>query len=383
MNLNRTKPTIVCSLFALSAPFSKSAEFAYVLVDDSFQQLWSNPAYWNLENGVDDGAAGYPDGEDTFTIDRSGTISASTRLAIEGGPPFEVGGIVGKGGPNRDIVLKFGVFTLGDLEVQESANSFFIQSERDKDFDITGVVSGAGDLELHRLGGFSDGVQEGEETSFKGTEPNTISGSIRLYNSSGASQPAYWVADKVGAFGQASQLTVEGRFGLSGVSSLRITPNTVGGEGAIDDDATTVFIGAEGLLVLEAGVDEKIGEGNLFLDLEGTGTYTEVAPGVYNNAEPWIEGDGTVTVGAFSALAVTEIEYLTGGVNPSVSLTWTSSPGQLYVVKYSTDMIDWDSDLDDGVVGDEGGTTTREFDLTHFPGLVDEERVYFRIELGS
>ena len=55
--------------------------------------------------------------------------------------------------------------------------------------------------------------------------------------------------------------------GLSGVASLQITANAIGGEGAIDDDATTVYIGAEGVLDIVAGVTEKIGIGNLFIDI--------------------------------------------------------------------------------------------------------------------
>jgi hypothetical protein len=360
---------------------ASGAEFKYNLVDDSFQQLWSNTVYWTLESGTDDGLNGYPDGTDTFIMDRSSTISPSTRLAIEGGPPFEVGGITGKGGPDRDIVLKFGDFTLGDLEVQESADSFLILSERDKNFTITGVISGSGDLVLQRLGGFSDGVDPDELTTITGTSPNTITGTIRLFNSSNA-QPSYWVADKVGAFGQAPSLTLEGAAGASEVSSLRITANALGGEGAIDDDATTLFIGNQGVLSLDAGVDEKVGEGKLFIDPDGTGTYTEVPLGTYNNSEPWIIGEGTVTVGAGSSLdfTITEINYLPDAVEPTVTLTWTSSPGKGYAVTYSTDMVNWDSDLDDGVVGDEGETTTREFDLSEFPQLISEAKVFFRVE---
>lgn len=375
------KLSLICSFLALSSQNGAAGEFEYKLVDDSFQQLWSNPVYWTLVSGTDEGASGYPDATDTLVMDRSTTTSRSTRLAIEGGPPFEVAAIKGKGGPDRDVVLKFGDFTLGDLEVEESANSFLILSERDRNFVINGVISGAGDLELQRLGGFSDGVDPDELTTISGDLPNTITGEIRLLNSSDKIQPAYWVADKPGAFGQTPQLTIEGRAGLSGVASLQITANAAGGEGAIDDDATTVFIGAEGVLNLDAGVNEGVGEGKLLIDLEGSGTYTEVAPGIYNNSEDWIIGDGTVTVGVPSAgLVITEIEVVPGPEGSTLSLTWNSSPGRSYAVVYSTDMINWDSDLDDGVVGDEGDTTTREFDLSGIAELSGEDRVYFRVE---
>ncbi|HBE97082.1 MAG TPA: hypothetical protein DDW68_07900 [Verrucomicrobiales bacterium] len=58
--------------------------------------------------------------------------------------------------------------------------------------------------------------------------------------------------------------------------------------------------GDQGVLSIDAGVNEKVGEGNLWIDLEGTGTYT--------NTEAWIEGDGSITVGAPSILAITEID---------------------------------------------------------------------------
>jgi len=372
---------VSATLFPLFLQPGRGAEFEYQLVDDSFQQLWSKPIYWTLVSGDDDEVAGYPDATDTFTLDRSTATTNSTRLAIEGGPPFEVGGITGRGGLNRDIVLKFGEFTLGYLEVLESSNTLLIQSERDKDFTITGVISGAGNLELHRLGGFSDGVDPDEHTTLTGDEPNTITGTIRLFNSNGAGQPAYWVADKVGAFGQTPELTIEGRAALSGASSLQITTNSSGGEGAIDDDATTVFLGAEGLFNLDAGVNEVIGEGKLFIDLEGTGTYAEVPVGTYDNSEPWIIGDGTITVGGSNlGLVITEIDLESDETNPILTLSWNSNPGRTYSVFYSTDLTDWSRSLGTDIAADEGESTTWTYDLAGTPDLVGEPTVFYRIE---
>ena len=116
--------------------------------------------------------------------------------------------------------------------------------------------------------------------------------------------------------------------------------------------------GDQGVLSIDAGVNEKVGEGNLWIDLEGTGTYT--------NTEAWIEGDGSITVGAPSILAITEIDI---SLDFKLALTWNSSPGTIYSVYDSLDMIDWGADLDDGVVGDDGETTTKEFDLSLIPAL--------------
>ena len=116
--------------------------------------------------------------------------------------------------------------------------------------------------------------------------------------------------------------------------------------------------GDQGVLSIDAGVNEKVGEGNLWIDLEGTGTYT--------NTEAWIEGDGSITVGAPSILAITEIDI---SLDFKLALTCNSSPRTIYSVYYSLDMIDWGADLDGGVVGDDGETTTKEFDLSLIPAL--------------
>ncbi|MDG1070519.1 MAG: hypothetical protein P8P32_02830, partial [Akkermansiaceae bacterium] len=329
------------------------------------------------------GSNGYPDGTDTCAIDRTANLGGSSRLTNAGNTIGTVAGVTGTGTGDQDIVFKHGgANTIGDLTLLASAAPFHIREERDQSLTIDGVISGEGDLLMTRDGGFSDGVDPDELITITGTEPNTITGTIRLWNSNNKAapegQPCYWVADKVGAFGQTSELTLEGRAGTSGgIASLRITANTVGGEGAIDDDATVFNIGAKGVLNIDAGVNEKVGEGNLWIDPEGTGSYTEVAPGTYTNTEAWIEGDGSITVGASSILAITEIDLSS---DLKLALTWNSNPGRIYSVYYSLDMIDWGADLDDGVVGDDGETTTREFDLSAIPALDGVPRVYFRVE---
>jgi len=74
--------------------------------------------------------------------------------------------------------------------------------------------------------------------------------------------------------------------------------------------------------------------------------------------------------------AITEFSY-----SPStneVTLTWTSRPDTTYAVKFSNDMSDWNGDLDDGVLADDGPTTTRTFSLT--AASVGEGDLFFRIE---
>ena len=75
------------------------------------------------------------------------------------------------------------------------------------------------------------------------------------------------IADKVGAFGQTSKLTLEATGSSDpNTASLQLTANTMGGEGAIDDDATAVYLGKLAVLSVDANVDEFIGSGMLFTD---------------------------------------------------------------------------------------------------------------------
>lgn len=63
----------------------------------------------------------------------------------------------------------------------------------------------------------------------------------------------------------------------------------------------------------------------------------------------------------------------------NVSLTWNSKENSTYAIKYSFDMVDWGSDLDDGISADAGTETTRTFNLNSF-GLAGEPVLFFRIE---
>ncbi len=275
-------------------------------VDVTFEQRWNEPTIWQLVSGVDDGGDGIPNGTDSIIVDRTALANNATRLSNEGMPDHEVAKVTGTGAPGNDIVLKQSSnVTIGDLEVLPSANAFTIFEERDQPLTINGVISGSGPLEIIRNAGFSNGVQrpdpitgEDEIILITGGSPNTFTGELFLGNSNGGGEPTYFVADKVGAFGEASLLTLASINAGSSFAELQFTANTVGGEGAIDDDATQVFIGSKGLFNVDAGVNEFIGSGNLFIDLAGTGTFSAVPNGVYDSSAPWIIGQGLVTVGA-------------------------------------------------------------------------------------
>jgi len=89
-------------------------------------------------------------------------------------------------------------------------------------------------------------------------------------------------------------------------------------------------------------------------------TFPDVAPGA----------------GPSTPLAITDIGFSTA--TKELTLTWSSKPGTTYAIQYTTDMVDWAQDIDDGVLGDDGESTTRIFDLS---GLVDgSTQVFFRVE---
>ena len=85
-----------------------------------------------------------------------------------------------------------------------------------------------------------------------------------------------------------------------------------------------------------------------------------------------------VEVGGPGPPTITEIDYTSA--DGMLTLTWNSKPGESYAIKYSEDMISWDSDIDDGYPAAEGGdTTTATFNLNDF-GLGSDSRLFFRIE---
>jgi hypothetical protein len=84
--------------------------------------------------------------------------------------------------------------------------------------------------------------------------------------------------------------------------------------------------------------------------------------------------------GAAQDFAITAINY--SAEDKMLTLTWDSQPGERYVVKYSTDLIDWGADLEDDVPAGIGETTTATFELAGFVGDQEDapRAYYFRVE---
>lgn len=330
---------LVATACAFTGPAVDAATFVFQTASPTFfEGRWGITDYWAIQGGTgpDDGTANIPDGLDTVIIDRNPNPVNGTKLVLDGGgtpQPLTVAGITATGAVGIDIQIKTYDLIVEDLEVVPSAQPLDIDNERDKDLIINGVLSGSGDLVLSRAGGFSDGVTSDEVIRLGGTVPNTFSGNLSLRNTSNGAQPSYWVADKVGAFGQASTITLEvnGTGGGTNVAQLVLTANTIGDEGAIDDDATSVVLGLNAEFNVASGVDEVIGSGLLTVD--GLGV---IPDGVYDSAESWIIGDGTVTVGSPSAeVKITSFTEVGGGV---WELTLAGAAGADYEFRSSTDL---------------------------------------------
>lgn len=70
------------------------------------------------------------------------------------------------------------------------------------------------------------------------------------------------------------------------------------------------------------------------------------------------------------------ISYVPG--TEMVTLTWDSTEGETFSVRYSTDLNDWSGDLNDSVDADPGDRTTRTFNVGGLAG--EGERLFIRVE---
>ena len=66
--------------------------------------------------------------------------------------------------------------------------------------------------------------------------------------------------------------------------------------------------------------------------------------------------------------------------NDTATLTWDSKEGSIYSAFFSTDMINWDGEIDDSIEAGPGSSTSLTIGLSSF-GLENEGKVFFRIQL--
>ena len=149
---------------------------------------------------------------------------------------------------------------------------------------------------------------------------------------------------------------------------LRITEVTAGNvSGApnvqvIVDGSSVTEIG--GTSATDLAIDFFEGDSVAFRDADEVGTFRlrSITLEVIAETQP--------------SFAITEI----GIEGDALTLTWDSRAGETYTVNFSTDLLDWNGELDDLVQADpESDQTTVEFDLTS-ASLEGEEAVFFRVE---
>lgn len=110
----------------------------------------------------------------------------------------------------------------------------------------------------------------------------------------------------------------------------------------------------------------------------------------------WITRDGAAATPADFSIEIVNIDATdytqisTGGgvsdfrivsffhLGNEITLTWNSRENASYAITYSRDLSDWDSDLDDSILGDAGAQTTRSYILTD--GLENAKDLFFRVE---
>lgn len=95
----------------------------------------------------------------------------------------------------------------------------------------------------------------------------------------------------------------------------------------------------------------------------------------------WVAFDDvTLQTGAVPApsqsIRITDVSF--SAEDQRITLTWDSREGRTYSIFYSTDLIDWSRDLDDGIVADAGTSTTRTYPVSELGA--DGTSLFFRIE---
>ena len=121
-----------------------------------------------------------------------------------------------------------------------------------------------------------------------------------------------------------------------------------------------------------------------------TGSFTATSPiqsfeveQFLAGADPLGEGGNVLNFMQVREAGPTTIEITDISINPAnstVTLTWNSNESANYSVFFSLDLIDWEGELEDGISGDPGNSTTRSFNLSD-AGLQNESKVFFRVEL--
>lgn len=153
------------------------------------------------------------------------------------------------------------------------------------------------------------------------------------------------------------------------------------GAGDATDKEWTVTGGTADPSVLKVNFQDALVNNETFAlvyDITATETGTFQVTNTDGLPQSAINGFKLESLGVTAPLEITAMAYSSG--DSMLTLTWNSREGALYALKFSTDLKDWDSDIEDGIIGDAGSTTTKTFDLSE-AAPAGVENLFFRIEL--
>jgi len=152
------------------------------------------------------------------------------------------------------------------------------------------------------------------------------------------------------------------------------------GAGDGSDKVWTVTEGNANPSVIGVNFQDALVDNNTFalvFDVTTTETGTFQVTNTAGLPQSAINGFKLESLEATAPLEITAIDF---SADKMLTLTWNSREGANYALKFSSDLVNWDADVDDGIGADAGSSTTKTFDLSEAP-LANFEKLFFRVEL--
>ena len=177
------------------------------------------------------------------------------------------------------------------------------------------------------------------------------------------------------SFDGSGNVALVGTNAYSGSTTVNAGVLTIDRGNALSD--TGALIVGDGLV--EILTDETVG--NLFINglRKSPGVYgssLSAAP-VENQDDVNFSGSGTITSLGFSDGIPNITEITRSG--DQVTLTWSSSPGESFALFFSTDLINFDQELEDGIPAEAaGGLTSYDFPVGILGAEI--EKAFFRVK---
>ena len=254
--------------------------------------------------------------------------------------------------------------------VTDSEGNTYLLIDNGLDTDADGMVDA-------KLAGYAEAgvLLEGQDTA----QPDSWEGD-RRWGNSGADTIATWSFEGLGS----------GRYSVYASWRNNTQPNVSTAKYSMSDGGAPVELdqrlGASAFpgIVINDGSndvnfaslgDVDVADGNLQITVDDSVTGGgDITTFIFADAVAIGPVDSLVPLAGFR---IRELDYSPG--DHMVTLTWDSRAGEVYQVVYSSDLITWRGDLDDGIVPDAGETTTRTLNLEP-AGIAGEDRLFFRVE---